>query len=730
MEVRRYLNEEPVLAAPPSAVYRARRFVRRHKLGVVMGIAIAGVFCLGIAGTTGGMLWALREQGRAEQQKQVAEDNEQKARVEAAKTRAATDFLWKMFGSADPAQARGQDVTVREVLDKASATVAADLADQPEVQAQVRAMIGATYVGLGMGESAVPHLEYALESGRRLLGNEHEWTLWVIDQLRLAFHLAKDMERCLPISEEHYQTLRRLHGDEHPATVGAMSFLGNTYANLGEYAKADPLILRAKELAMRVYRKEDWGYVSAMSTLGNLYRQVGRLNEAEQAYLESLGTSNVSPQFAVRFQHELAQVYSQQERLDDAEQMARVALEKGIAILGGGHPETIAAMQVLAGILSFKGAAVEAEELHRKSIEAARGIPSPRRREYCESLAVYARFLERAGRPSEAEQQILAMLDVLRRARGDDDVSTLDAQVRLTHLAGLQGATDRARGYQANQIEPRSRLLVSSKPTAGSLNSYAMALITVEPPEYREPAAALQFAERAVLLSGRQNPNILDTLAQAYLLAGEFDRCRQTYEEIVNLILTGTMETGPALEHEVLEGLRKLTDAVQQNGDQPAVLEDACGLAERAGRLLVARRQAGRHEMLDIAQSYLAFLLTKCGRFAEAEPMIREVLEYRKTSLPPHHWLIGNSMSLLGESLYRQGKFVEAEPLLIEGYERIMADPQALRHRRPEAMRRNIQFYEAWHVAEPGQGYDAKAAEWRAKLEAWQAAGQPASSTP
>jgi len=26
-------------------------------------------------------------------------------------------------------------------------------------------------------------------------------------------------------------------------------------------------------------------------------------------------------------------------------------------------------------------------------------------------------------------------------------------------------------------------------------------------------------------------------------------------------------------------------------------------------------------------------------------------------------------------------------------------------------------LYEAWHAAEPNQGYDAKAAEWRAKLE-------------
>ncbi len=32
------------------------------------------------------------------------------------------------------------------------------------------------------------------------------------------------------------------------------------------------------------------------------------------------------------------------------------------------------------------------------------------------------------------------------------------------------------------------------------------------------------------------------------------------------------------------------------------------------------------------------------------------------------------------------------------------------------SIERLVKFYESWNAAEPGQGYDAKAAEWRAKL--------------
>jgi hypothetical protein len=41
-----------------------------------------------------------------------------------------------------------------------------------------------------------------------------------------------------------------------------------------------------------------------------------------------------------------------------------------------------------------------------------------------------------------------------------------------------------------------------------------------------------------------------------------------------------------------------------------------------------------------------------------------------------------------------------------------------------------VELYEARHEAEPGQGYDAKAAEWRMKLEQWQATAQSSTTQP
>jgi tetratricopeptide (TPR) repeat protein len=59
MDVQRYLADEPVLACPPSASYRLRKFARRNKTG----LAVAGLILFFIALLGGGGGWVLRDRG-------------------------------------------------------------------------------------------------------------------------------------------------------------------------------------------------------------------------------------------------------------------------------------------------------------------------------------------------------------------------------------------------------------------------------------------------------------------------------------------------------------------------------------------------------------------------------------------------------------------------------------------------------------------------------------------
>jgi serine/threonine-protein kinase len=64
MDVQRYLADEPVLACPPSAAYRLRKFARRNRLGLAAAASIL-VFILSLGAVIG---WALRDRDARERE--------------------------------------------------------------------------------------------------------------------------------------------------------------------------------------------------------------------------------------------------------------------------------------------------------------------------------------------------------------------------------------------------------------------------------------------------------------------------------------------------------------------------------------------------------------------------------------------------------------------------------------------------------------------------------------
>src|SRR5262249_45261183 len=78
--VQRYLRHEPVEASPPSAIYRLKKFLRRHRGPVLAVSLLLLMLLLGVVGTTLGWFQAQAAQA-------LAETNEGKALEAAAKER-------------------------------------------------------------------------------------------------------------------------------------------------------------------------------------------------------------------------------------------------------------------------------------------------------------------------------------------------------------------------------------------------------------------------------------------------------------------------------------------------------------------------------------------------------------------------------------------------------------------------------------------------------------------
>jgi hypothetical protein len=71
-DILRHLAHDPVVAAPPSRAYLVRKFVRRHKGGVIAACLVLLVLLAGIAGTTWGLIEARRQELEARRQERIA----------------------------------------------------------------------------------------------------------------------------------------------------------------------------------------------------------------------------------------------------------------------------------------------------------------------------------------------------------------------------------------------------------------------------------------------------------------------------------------------------------------------------------------------------------------------------------------------------------------------------------------------------------------------------------
>ena len=82
-DLRRYLNSEPVLARPPSKVYRLRKLVHRNKLA----FAAAGIVFVALLGALGVSIYSLAEERSARSRAEIAERAQSQLRQDAESAR-------------------------------------------------------------------------------------------------------------------------------------------------------------------------------------------------------------------------------------------------------------------------------------------------------------------------------------------------------------------------------------------------------------------------------------------------------------------------------------------------------------------------------------------------------------------------------------------------------------------------------------------------------------------
>jgi serine/threonine protein kinase len=444
LDIQHYLADEPVLAGPPSAAYRARRFLRRHRMGTLAALLVFGALAIGLVAASVGFIQASRERNRAvtaERQAITARDD---AQDEAAKAKAVTEFLTRMLRSIDPKQARGREVTVREALDKAAATVGKEFGQKPLLEAAVRDAIGMTYSGLGRYDEAENQLSSAAQIRRRLLGADHPDTLNSMNNLASVLSSQGKYAEAEQMCRQVLEVQERVLGKEHPDTLAGMMNLANTLLDgQGKAAEAVQRYRQVLETQQRVLGKEHPHTLSSMMNLANALCHQGKHTEAEQMYrqvLEArkrmLGEDHPD---TLRCMGNLACTLSDQGKYAQAEQMYRQVLEAQERVLGKEHPETLATMNHLADVWCGLGRNAEAEALSRRAFELNQrllGQEHPQTLNAAESLT---KALCSQAKFAEGAQLLRQILDARQRVLGKEHPDTLWCMASLAVALAGQG---------------------------------------------------------------------------------------------------------------------------------------------------------------------------------------------------------------------------------------------------------------------------------------------------
>jgi non-specific serine/threonine protein kinase/serine/threonine-protein kinase len=435
-DVERYLENRPVHASPPNPLYRLRKFVRRHRAGVATAVLVFVSLILGVIGTTTNMIRALRA--------------ERVASEEAETARQVSDFLVDLFQVADPAEAQGDSITVRQVLDVGAEKIERDLGDQPLTQARLMHTIGSVYRQLGLYEEAGQLLENSLEIREKSISG---------DALEVAASLVSlsDLER----SEGNYAEAERLAvravsireetlGSENPELAEALRVLGSALMRQGKSDEARPTLERAVEIYQRVLGPSHPDLAQSQAVLAGVYWERGEYDTAEPLFLKALETfeQTLGPSdYRVRTTlNDLAALYWSQGKLERATALYQRALEIKVRVLGSDHPTVAGTLNNLALVFDAQDRLSEAEPLLVRGISILEGSLGEDHDTTAMLVANLAWIYYRQGRMAEAEplyDQALAVYNTKLGANHSRVAILLGDQAKMF---ADQGKADRAIG--------------------------------------------------------------------------------------------------------------------------------------------------------------------------------------------------------------------------------------------------------------------------------------------
>jgi serine/threonine-protein kinase len=324
LEARRaeIASEQRARAEAEETKRRLERSLRRRKIWIGAAAALSAV-----ALVTGFQAWRIAQE--ADRANRAAKTEER-----------VSGLLVRLFETSDPAEARGAEISAREVLERGAKRLEGELASEPSILSRLLGVVGRVYQNLG----DYPRSE---------------------DLLRKAVKLGAGLPELSRAEVEHD--------------------LANTYWYQGRFAEAEPIYQRVIATRTGVLGADAPATLLAKADLASLYFRTSRHAECEALAEEILlavdriDTAERAPDDALENARSVAEevlfhLFIAEKRLDEAEAIQQKMLARDESRLGADHPVVIISRINLASLLVDRGRFHEAEGAFREVAQDAERV--------------------------------------------------------------------------------------------------------------------------------------------------------------------------------------------------------------------------------------------------------------------------------------------------------------------------------------------------------------------
>jgi len=326
-DLRRHLDNQPVMAGPPSLTYKLGKFVRRNRAAVGLAAVVLAFLMIGLVREIMHYYQAIAERDAAQESEARAVAALSQADKEAVRSQRIADFLQDMLASTDPSQAIGLDVdvdavvtTAREVFGDDHATVAATLGSLA-VQLQ----------GTGNLAAAEPLHRESLGIWKRLHGDKHVNVGIALSRLGTLLRIKGDDLEAESALRESLAISDSVPGPPSVAVSVTLIELADVLAKRGESDESEALLRKAILIQREASPHQRFQIALSMNLLVRSLLVSGKHEEATAAARQAMAEwrkalPERSPSIAT-LAVQFASMHLQQGNLDEAEALYTEVLD-------------------------------------------------------------------------------------------------------------------------------------------------------------------------------------------------------------------------------------------------------------------------------------------------------------------------------------------------------------------------------------------------------------------